>query len=183
MDAELETAHKTESERKEAELKAVKEKNLHLESYDNKMEAILKDKVSEFREKENQELLAIKQEYEIKVKAYKDKYKDLEQKEFNFLENEFRQRKEQMQLEQARNLGEFEKKLKAGRVRCEREEEDLQKRLGVIEERRRAFGQDWNRLNEDERKLNEKREMVYNQTGNGVQHTKKANSYTKNIKK
>lgn len=163
LEAELEAAHKSQAEKKEDEIKAIKEKNMHLESYDNKMEAILKDKVNELKEKETQELSAIKQEYEIKVKAYKDKYKDLEQKDFNYLENEYNQRKEQMQQEHNRAIGEFEKKLKAVKARQEREEEDLKKRLSVIEERRRVFSEEWEKLNEDETKLNEKKEMIYNQ--------------------
>lgn len=163
LEAELEAAHKSQTEKKEDELKAIKEKNMHLESYDNKMEAILKDKVNELKEKETQELSTIKQEYDIKVKAYKDKYKDLEQKDFNYLENEYNQRKEQMQQEHNRAIGELEKKLKAVKARQEREEEDLKKRLSVIEERRRVFGEEWEKLNEDEKKLNEKKEMIYSQ--------------------
>lgn len=163
LEAELEAAHKSQTEKKEDELKAIKEKNMHLESYDNKMEAILKDKVNELKEKETQELSTIKQEYDIKVKAYKDKYKDLEQKDFNYLENEYNQRKEQMQQEHNRAIGELEKKLKAVKARQEREEEDLKKRLSVIEERRRVFGKEWEKLNEDEKKLNEKKEMIYSQ--------------------
>ena len=127
------------------------------------MEELLNEKISEFKEKETQAIEAIKRDYDIKVKAFREKYKELEQKEFNYLENEFNEHKDKMHQDHNKHLAEYEKKLRASTNRLEREEEDLRKRSEVIEERRRAFDTEWTRLNQEEKALDEKKTLIYNQ--------------------
>jgi vacuolar-type H+-ATPase subunit H len=77
------------------------------------MEKILSEKIKEFKEKENREFEKIKQEYDIKIKSFKDKYKELEEKEFSYLENEYNKTKEKMQAEYSTKISSLENKLKS----------------------------------------------------------------------
>lgn len=124
LENELQSLHEEQSEKKQNEIVSLKEKNLHLDSYDKKMEELLKEKIDEAKLKEEQTLNSIKQEYELKVKAYKDKYKDLEEKEFKFLESEYNECKEKMHLEYKRNVSNLENRLKESNTRIEREVSD-----------------------------------------------------------
>jgi len=63
------------------------------------MKELLDDKMKEFKKREHNEMETIKQEYDIRIKAFRDKYKDLEEKEFKYLENEFNKHKEKMQID------------------------------------------------------------------------------------
>ena len=77
------------------------------------MEKILSEKIKEFKEKENREFEKIKQEYDIKIKSFKEKYKELEEKEFSYLENEYNKTKERMQAEYNTKTSSLENKLKS----------------------------------------------------------------------
>jgi hypothetical protein len=125
------------------------------------MDQLLSDKLKEYKEKENAELERIKQEYEIKVKAFKDKYKDLEDSEFKHLESEFNAKKEKMQSDFQSKMSELDAKLKTHSERLNREDENLQTRFKLIEERRKSFAAQWHQLNEEEKRLDEKRRAVY----------------------
>ena len=45
------------------------------------MKDLLDEKMKEFKKREQTEMEAIKHEYEIRIKAFRAKYKDLEEKE------------------------------------------------------------------------------------------------------
>jgi hypothetical protein len=50
-----------------------------------KMKHILQEKVKDLKKTENEEINNIKDEYDIKIQTFKEKYKQLEQTEFNYL--------------------------------------------------------------------------------------------------
>jgi len=85
------------------------------------MEKILSEKIKEFKEKENREFEKIKHEYDIKIKSFKDKYKELEEKEFSYLENEYNKTKEKMQAEYSNKISSLENKLKSNQDILKRE--------------------------------------------------------------
>ncbi len=124
------------------------------------MEKILSEKIKEFKEKENREFEKIKQEYDIKIKSFKDKYKELEEKEFSYLENEYNKTKEKMQAEYSTKISSLENKLKSNHDVLKKEEEDLKKRLEMIDQRRRNFDLEWNKLNDEEKRIDSKKENV-----------------------
>ena len=59
----------------------------------------------------------IKEEYEIKVRTFKDKFKQLEENEFNFLENEYNKSKDRMEAEYKLKTTNLENKLKMNQDR------------------------------------------------------------------
>ncbi len=99
----------------------------------------------------------------MNVKTFRDKYKDLEKKEFEFLEGEFNRRKVEMDAEHKKSLAALEKKMKSKGSRLDGEEVELKKRADLVEERRRAIKDDWEKLNEEEKKLDEKKTQLYEQ--------------------
>ncbi len=113
--------------------------------------------------KEKETMDGLKQDYEIKVRAFRDKYKDLEKKEFEFLEGEFSRRKAEMDAEHKKALADLEKKMKVKGSRLDGEEADLKKRADLLEERRRVIKDDWEKLNEEEKRLDERKAQLYEQ--------------------
>lgn len=85
------------------------------------MEKLLADRVKEFKEKEQMELNRIKEEYEIKIKTFKEKYKQLEENEFNYLENEFNKNKEKLQADYNNRITSFEARLKSERINLDKQ--------------------------------------------------------------
>lgn len=77
------------------------------------MEKLLSERLKEFKEKETDQMNRIKEDYEIKVKAFREKYKQLEENEFNYLENEYNKIKEKMQLDYNTKISNLESKLKS----------------------------------------------------------------------
>lgn len=91
------------------------------EIFFSKMEKLLSDKIKEFKEKEAKEFNTIKQEYEIKVKAFRDKYKQLEENDFNYLESEYSKLKEKMESEYSMKIKNFESKFKMSEERLKKQ--------------------------------------------------------------
>jgi hypothetical protein len=77
------------------------------------LEKLLSERLKEFKEKETEQMNRIKEDYEIKVKAFREKYKQLEENEFNYLENEYNKIKEKMQLDYNTKISNLEVKLKS----------------------------------------------------------------------
>jgi peptidoglycan hydrolase CwlO-like protein len=77
------------------------------------LEKLLADKLKEYKEKEAEQINRAKDEYEIKIKAFKEKYKQLEVNEFAFLENEYNRNKEKLQIEYNSKITTLENKLKS----------------------------------------------------------------------
>jgi hypothetical protein len=127
------------------------------------MDKILIEKIKEYKEKENNELERIKTEYEIKIKSFKEKYKELEESEFVFLENEFIKCKDKMQLEYNKKLNNLEAKLKSLQERLIKKEEELDKRGKIIEERRQFLAIQWNKLNDEEKNLDERKILMHDE--------------------
>lgn len=78
-----------------------------------KLEKLMNERLRDFKEKENEQMKRIKEEYEIRVKAFRDKYKQLEENEFQYLENEFNKSKEKMHEEYNIKICNLEMKLKS----------------------------------------------------------------------
>lgn len=55
----------------------------------------------------------MKDDYEIKAKAYKEKYKQLEENEFSYYESEYNKTKERLQIEYNSKISSLENKLKS----------------------------------------------------------------------
>ena len=77
-----------------------------------KMKDLLDEKMKEFKKREQNEMETVKHEYEIRIKAFRAKYKDLEEKEFKYLENEFNKVKESLRIEHNSRVKELEENLK-----------------------------------------------------------------------
>jgi hypothetical protein len=128
------------------------------------MEQLLNEKIREFKQKENDEMNRIKSEHDIKVKAYRDKYKQLEENEFAYYENEYNKNREKMENDFKTKITNLERQLKLNQERLEKQEFDYKKRVELLDEKRQAFNQEWKKMSEDELKLNEKRaEILENQ--------------------
>ena len=162
METELNKIYQDEAERKENELRLLKEKNMRFDNYEKQMDKLLSEKVKEFKEKEKTEFEAIKRDYEIKIKAFRDKYKELEDKEFSYLENEYDRKKEKLEIDYKQKFSNLESKLKSNQENLLKEEADMKKRLEIIEERRKNFDSEWNKLNEEEKKLDAKKDLLRN---------------------
>ena len=73
----------------------------------------MNERLKDFKEKEADQLNRIKEDYDIKVKAYRDKYKQLEENEFTYLENEFNKIKDKIHEEYNLKISNLETKLKS----------------------------------------------------------------------
>ena len=82
---------------------------------------LLNDKMKEYKEKEAHTLATIKQEYEIKVKAFREKYKDLETKDFKYLESEYARNKEKLETDFNAKIKDLESMLRSNHDRLRRE--------------------------------------------------------------
>jgi hypothetical protein len=85
------------------------------------MKDLLDEKMKEFKKREQTEMEAIKHEYEIRIKAFRAKYKDLEEKEFKYLENEFNKVKENMHIDHKSRIKDLEENLKINYDKFKRE--------------------------------------------------------------
>lgn len=126
------------------------------------MEKILAEKVKHFKDKETSELNQLKEEYDIKIKTFKDKYKQLEEKEFKFYENEFNKVKERLQIEFKSKVSNFEAKLATDRASLQRQEEDLKKKIEIISTRKKEMEAEWTQLNNQEQEIASKKEEMKN---------------------
>jgi hypothetical protein len=63
------------------------------------MKELLDDKTKELKEKETEEINQLKNEHDTKINLFKEKYRILEENEFNYLEKEFNKNKEKMELD------------------------------------------------------------------------------------
>ena len=73
----------------------------------------MNERLKDFKEKEADQMNRIKEDYEIKVKAYREKYKQLEENEFNYLENEYNKIKDKMHDDYNTKITNLEMKLKS----------------------------------------------------------------------
>lgn len=73
----------------------------------------MSDRVKEYKEKEAEQMASVKEDYDIKVKAFRDKYKQLEENEFNYLENEYNKIKDRLHDEYNMKISNLESKLKS----------------------------------------------------------------------
>lgn len=127
--------------------------NLNVDSYMNAASLILKDKVKDIKDKEEQEMNEIKEEYEVKIKAFREKYKQLEEKELLFLENEFNLQKERLEKEYNEKIKNYEFNLRKMKAKLQFEEEDLAKRFDIIAEKRKQVEVEWTTLKNEDDKL------------------------------
>ena len=88
LDEELTRLREKAADKKSLEAKMLKEQNMRVDDYERQMERLLADKKREWKERETSELASIKHDYEIRVKAFRDKYKQLEDGEFKHLDGE-----------------------------------------------------------------------------------------------
>lgn len=73
----------------------------------------MNERVRDFKEKENDQMSRIKEDYEIRVKAFRDKYKQLEENEFQYLENEYNKIKDKLHDDYNMKISNLEMKLKS----------------------------------------------------------------------
>ena len=76
------------------------------------MNSILEERFKEYKDREENQLNSTKEEFEVKLKAYRDKYKQLEEKELNFLESEFNKTKVKLDEEYKNKIIDYEFKLR-----------------------------------------------------------------------
>ena len=160
MDEELKELYEEQAQKKSNEAKTLRAQNLHLENYDKKMEQLLNEKVKEFKQKETDEINRIKEEHNIKVKAFKDKYKSLEDNEFAHFETEYNKNKEKFEAEFKVRMNNLENKLNVNEERLAKQEQDYMKRLELLEEKRHSFNVEWRKLSDEEAKLDEMRAQL-----------------------
>jgi hypothetical protein len=77
-----------------------------------KLNGLLDEKLKDYKIKENEQLEAIRIDHDVKVKSYRDKYKQLEEKELNYLENEFNKVKQRLEEEYKQREIDYEYKLR-----------------------------------------------------------------------
>lgn len=73
----------------------------------------MNERLKDFKEKEAEQLSRLKEDYEIRVKAFRDKYKQLEENEFQYLESEYNKTKDKMHEEYNMKISNLEMKLKS----------------------------------------------------------------------
>jgi hypothetical protein len=113
--------YEQEADTKKNEIRLLKEKNLRIDNFEKQMKDLLDEKLKEFKKKEAHEMETIKNDYEIKIKAFRDKYKELEEKEFKYFENEFNSVKEKLQIEFNSKIKNTEDNLKTNYDRLKKE--------------------------------------------------------------
>ncbi|CAF0774233.1 unnamed protein product [Brachionus calyciflorus] len=163
LEEELRRLHEEEAEKKEQQIRQIKEDNLRMENMDKQMDKILAEKVKQFKEKETKELNQLKEDYEIKIKTFKEKYKQLEDNEFKFLENEFSKIKERLQLEQNSKISQLENNLKTHKTNLEKQEEDMRKRLEILQTKRVELDGEWSKLNDREKEIEQRKSNLNRQ--------------------
>lgn len=126
------------------------------------MEKILSEKVKQFKDKESNDLSQLKEEYDIKIKTFKEKYKQLEEKEFKFYETEFNKVKERLQIEFKANVSSFETKLENDRASLLKQDEDIKKKIEIISTKRKELETEWAELNYQEQQIELKKEEMKN---------------------
>lgn len=157
MEEELRQLYEEQSEKKTNEMKSLREQTMMLENYDRKMDQLLADRVKEFKGKEENEMAKIKEEYGVKIDAFKQKFKQLEENELNYLESEYVKTKERIEAEHKAKMNNLEAKLRINLDRLAKQEEDYKKRLQLLEEKRQSFNNEWKKLSEEESKLQDKK--------------------------
>lgn len=73
----------------------------------------MNERLNDFKEKEAEQMKRIKEDYEIRVKAFRDKYKQLEENEFQYLENEYTKIKDKLHDDYNMKIANLELKLKS----------------------------------------------------------------------
>ncbi|RNA17857.1 hypothetical protein BpHYR1_047980 [Brachionus plicatilis] len=160
LEEELAQLYEKETELKENQMRQIKEENLRLENFERQMEKILAEKVKQFKDKESNELSQLKEDYDIKIKTFKEKYKQLEENEFKFFENEYNKVKERLQIEFKAKVSAFQTKLENDRASLQKQEEDVKKKFEIISTRRKELETEWVKLNEQEQQIESKKEEM-----------------------
>lgn len=73
----------------------------------------MNERLNDFKEKEAEQMKRIKEDYEIRVKAFREKYKQLEENEFQYLENEYTKIKDKLHDDYNMKIANLELKLKS----------------------------------------------------------------------
>ena len=87
----------------------------------------MNERLNDFKEREAEQMKRIKEDYEIRVKAFRDKYKQLEENEFQYLENEYTKIKDKLHDDYNMKIANLELKLKSKQGLIDKQVRDKEK--------------------------------------------------------